>query len=81
MYRLYDSKNFTCEQKFHLETDSSRMNFVIYTYQDNETAYLIPSTEVGSYNIVAMVQPDSASQDEQGALRVLSLPHRPSTPT
>ena len=43
------------EQKLHLETDSSRVNFTIYyAYHDNERAYLIPSTEVGSDKMVAM---------------------------
>ena len=53
------------EQKFHLETDSSRVNFAIYTYQDNERAYLIPSTEVGSDKMVAMVQPDSVKMSKE----------------
>ena len=43
------------EQKFHLETDSSRVNFTIYyVHHNNERAYLIPSTEVGSDKIVTM---------------------------
>ena len=53
------------EQKFHLETDSSRVNFAIYAYHDNERAYLIPSTEVGSDKIVAMIQPDSVKMSKE----------------
>ena len=53
------------EQKFHLETDSSRVNFAIYTHLDNERAYLIPSTEVGSDKIVAMVQPDGVKMSKE----------------
>jgi hypothetical protein len=41
------------------------VNFAIYTHQDNERAYLIPSTEVGSDKMVAMVQPDSVKMSKE----------------
>lgn len=53
------------DKKFYIESDSSQTNFAIFTYDDDELAYLIPSTDVGSDNIVAMIKPEKVKAGKE----------------